>query len=400
MLHTADWHLGHQLYGYDRREEFIHFFECLREIVSRRKPDLLVVSGDIFDVPSPSAAVQRLFTDSLLGLSEVSPQTVIVVIAGNHDSPSRLETATNLWLSKGIHVLGLYDTLPAEGEGADAAPRIALGRHIIDIPGKGVLAAAPFIIRHFAGGKGSGSDETIYEALLEETRGIAVERPAVLAAHVGVIGNDSRGHDRDTIGNLETVPLDIFGRGWSYVALGHIHRRQSLTPGVRYSGSPIAVSFDEDYPHGVDYVEIADDGRVSVEHEDIAPCRPLVTFPGTPAIWSEALEALEDAELPGNCYLRLNLLYTPGTPVDVRERAIALLSGRGVRFCTIRYQESGESEREKREVIRDIDEFAGLDPVDVALRYLGGKGFDDLRIGEFREMLEGISSTLQDNGKQ
>lgn len=369
----------------------MHFFECLRAIVSRRRPDLLVVSGDVFDVPSPSAAVQRLFTDSLLALSEASPRTVIVVIAGNHDSPSRLETATNLWLSRGIHVLGLYDQL-LRGEGEDSTPRLSLGRHIMDIPGKGVVAAAPFIIRHFAGGRNSGSESLIYESLLAEARRIAGDRPTVLAAHVGVIGNDSRGHGRDTIGNLETVPLDIFGEGWSYVALGHIHRRQSLSPSVRYSGSPMAVSFDEDYPHGVDYVEISDDGTVSVEHEDITPLHPLVTFPEKPATWSEALEALENASLPPKSYLRLNLLYTPGTPVDLRERAIALLAGRDVRFCTIRYQTVGEPEREKHEVIRDIDEFAGLDPVDVALRYLGGKGFDDVRVGEFREMLMKLRS--------
>ncbi|MDE6144290.1 MAG: metallophosphoesterase, partial [Muribaculaceae bacterium] len=68
LIHTSDWHLGHQLYGYDRTEEFLHFFRRLDEIIKKESPDALLVSGDIFDVSAPSAGVSKMFKDRLLML--------------------------------------------------------------------------------------------------------------------------------------------------------------------------------------------------------------------------------------------------------------------------------------------------------------------------------------------
>ena len=66
LIHTSDWHLGNMLYSHDRADEFLYLFDCLDEIVKDESPDAFLVSGDIFDVSSPSAAVSRMFKDRLL----------------------------------------------------------------------------------------------------------------------------------------------------------------------------------------------------------------------------------------------------------------------------------------------------------------------------------------------
>ena len=89
ILHTSDWHLGQVFYGYDRREEQQAFLEALAEVVGRERPDVMIVSGDVFHNSTPSAQAKRMYVEGMMRIHEACPTMTVVVIAGNHDSPSR-----------------------------------------------------------------------------------------------------------------------------------------------------------------------------------------------------------------------------------------------------------------------------------------------------------------------
>ena len=91
ILHTADWHLGQTFYEYDRREEHLHFLEWLKQQIRQHEIDVLLIAGDVFDSPNPSAESQRMYYRFLREVTSENPSVQIIIIAGNHDSAARLE---------------------------------------------------------------------------------------------------------------------------------------------------------------------------------------------------------------------------------------------------------------------------------------------------------------------
>ena len=124
VLHTSDWHLGHTLYDYDRSVEQKHFLHQLCEIVKQEKPDVMVVSGDVYHTSTPSAAAQKMYTDGLLHIHKAHPSMSIVVTAGNHDSSSKLEVNTNLWDVVNVKVVGTFEKVDEQ---------FNLDKHIIEV---------------------------------------------------------------------------------------------------------------------------------------------------------------------------------------------------------------------------------------------------------------------------
>ena len=104
IIHTADWHLGQTFFGYDRRMEHLDFLNWLRREVGICQADVLLVSGDVFDSPNPSAESQKLYYRFLHDITRENPQLQLVIIAGNHDSAARLEAPSPLLESMNIVV--------------------------------------------------------------------------------------------------------------------------------------------------------------------------------------------------------------------------------------------------------------------------------------------------------
>lgn len=107
ILHTADWHLGQTFFTYDRREEHEAFLEWLREQIKQVEADVLLIAGDVFDTPNPSAASQQLFYRFLRRITEENRALQVVVIAGNHDSAARLEAPNPLLEDMRITIRGI-----------------------------------------------------------------------------------------------------------------------------------------------------------------------------------------------------------------------------------------------------------------------------------------------------
>ena len=339
IIHTSDWHLGHRLYNWDGAEEEAHFFGQLADAVEEERPDALVVCGDVFDTAAPGNDVAKRFTDALLAVTSRCPAMTTVVIAGNHDSYSRLVVDRALWLRSRVHVFGV----PAE----DADGRAVFEGNVVEIPGKGVVAAVPFCHpRNFPTVEGAAGDDrqkSYFEGLAlyvaERSRGL----PAVLAAHLAAKGElDLRGHDRSfVIGGEECVDVAELGAAYGYVALGHIHCPQWVRGGARvarYCGTPRAIHFDETGPHGVDVVTVEPGRPPEARTRVFAPLRALATVGGRDgAPFEDALARLGEAPLAEGTYVRLNARLGAGElpGPDWTERARAACAAKGLRFCVV-----------------------------------------------------------------
>lgn len=356
IIHTSDWHLGERLYNYDRSDEEARFFRQLADLVGKERPDVLVVSGDVFHTGAPGNDVAKCFTDSLAEVAERCPEMETVVIAGNHDSYSRLVVDATLWKRCRVHVFGM----PAE----DAEGNAVLDANIVGLAGKGFVAAVPFChARNFPKVPDRFGDDRrkAYFAALSariEELNAGKGLPCVLAAHLAV-GKDTdfTGQDRfGVIGGEECVDPELLGKGYDYIALGHIHCPQWVKGGkkvARYCGSPRAIHFDETYPHGVDVAEVVAGREPATRTVEFEPLHALVTLGGDEGMPFDAVLGLVgESTLPPDTYMRLNVRLGVGEMPgpDWTERARKACFAKRLRFC-VNNPIRTESQ-EKREDVR------------------------------------------------
>ncbi|MEZ5388114.1 MAG: exonuclease SbcCD subunit D C-terminal domain-containing protein [Prosthecobacter sp.] len=239
ILHTADWHLGARLVERDRLPEHAAFLDWLIDTLRGEKIDALLVSGDVFDAANPPQDAVALYFDFLKRFADL--KTVKTVITGgNHDSASHLNAPRDLLRRFDVHVFG------------------HAGENIVDL-GDAVVAAVPFLRERDLRQASAGETTTVvheqvraairahYAAQLVACRDLAKQRPVIAMGHLTVLGATTSDSERDIhIGNLGAVGADIF-TGFDYTALGHLHRPQKVAGNetIRYSGSPIALSFSE-----------------------------------------------------------------------------------------------------------------------------------------------------------
>lgn len=383
IIHTADWHVGHELYGYDREEEFDYFFSQLSELLRAERPDALLVSGDVYDSYMPSTTAVRQLNNALLRLHDSSPGTEIILTSGNHDSGPRLEAAAPPWLPHGVHLIGSLGPDPL--------------RNRIEIEGKGVVMAIPFCypanFPHADGDPLDGRRERFFQRIIEQLSRESL--PTVLMAHLYVSGaalNGSR-QPRDIVGGSDAMALDDITDGYDYLALGHIHRRQRLSARAYYSGSPLPISFDEPAEHGVLLVELEKGEEPRVDFRQMKTLRPLLTLPKEAAPFEEAIRELREMDAESNAYLRLHVQVEPDKPLpfDYLEQATKALEEKRGRYCTIKV-ESPQTDRLETKESRAItpEELVAMDPVTIVGKYLQDRGLAE----EEREELLGLFRSI------
>lgn len=374
ILHTSDWHLGHSLYNHDRTEEQASMLEQMANLVHKEKPDAFLLSGDMFHTDQPSAAVQRMLADALVAIHNAHPAMTIVCTAGNHDSASRHEVFRLPWLSLNVHSIGQLSKDNPE-------------RHIISIPGKGFVVAVPYCYER-------NIPEGFFQQLLDRVQEQnTLHLPVIMMAHTTMENSDLKGHDFKrsfTTGGIETMSISQTGRGYDYLALGHIHHAQWVKGGnhrVRYSGSPLPVSFDEDYEHSVSIVSIDAQGddpdlhTISIENP-----HPLANLPSTGfAQWEEAKERLKNFPSDIPAYIRLNIKHQDFLPPTALDEAVKLTEGKRCRFCLINL-EKVEREEADGETLT-IQQFQEESPLEIARMFAEqeGKSFDEDLIELFNQ---------------
>lgn len=109
ILHTADWHIGQLFHEYDRTPEHQQFLNWLVQVIQDEKVDVLLISGDVFDISNPAAASIKMFYTFLNGATKANPDLQVIITAGNHDSASRLEAPKPLLESSNVHIIGLVE---------------------------------------------------------------------------------------------------------------------------------------------------------------------------------------------------------------------------------------------------------------------------------------------------
>lgn len=381
IIHTADWHVGHELYGYDREEEFDYFFSQLSELLRAERPDALLVSGDVYDSYMPSTTAVRQLNNALLRLHDSSPETEIILTSGNHDSGPRLEAAAPPWLPHGVHLIGTIDP--------------TLERNRIEIEGKGVVMAIPFCypanFPHPEGDPVEDRQKCFFQSVSEQLSRESL--PTVLMAHLYVSGaalNGSR-QPRDIVGGSDAMALDDITDGYDYLALGHIHRRQRLSDRAYYSGSPLPISFDEPAEHGVLLVELEKGEEPRVDFRQMKTLRPLITLAKEAAPFEEAIRELHEMDPESNAYVRLHVLGDGSLPFDHLEQASKALEGKRGRYCTIKI-ESPQTDRLETRASRAItpEELVAMDPVTIVGKYLQDRGLAE----EEREELLGLFRSM------
>lgn len=390
ILHTSDWHLGQQLFEYDRSEEQQDFLRQLCHWVAAEQPDALIVSGDVFHYCTPSAAAQRLYTDALVEFHETCPSMQIIITAGNHDSSSKLEINRNLWKYAGVTVVGSIRR--------DEAGQVDLERHIVEVKNgcgelKGYVIALPHVYpqnfpaldeevpreerqHHFI--------QTLLNRVEERNQG---NLPVVLMAHLALTGSDITGQD-DGRGGMEYTDIRLMGEGYDYLALGHIHFPQTLPGGrARYCGSPLPVSFDESYGHSVSLVELAAHGAMpEVRTLPVRNVWPLKVLPSRAVSLEEALEVLQAIPDEEKMYVQLHVRIQDVPPAYCMERAYELTRGKQCRFCRYKWErEVVETQKEITEL--DVDRLQTFSPSQVAAIYYQDKFQRDIA-PEMLDMLE------------
>jgi exonuclease SbcD len=284
ICHTADWHLGRTLHGASFELAHRRFLVWLCRQIAEHRVDVLVVAGDVFDRSVPPASAEALFYGFLALLAEQAPGIQVVVVAGNHDGPARLSAPAPLlarlgagWLGVGRLGVHLVGGVPLDTSGAVDVDAMIVPLRTRQGVASGHLIAVPFL-RPSDLSRIDGDDRcvvsrtrTLHERAVAAVRSRwGAEEGQLLAAvgHGHVRGGRLSPHsERPLLGGEEAaVPVDVFPRTISYVALGHLHLAQALDGGrVRYAGAPLPLAFSErSHPHQVVIVRV-DHGAPSVE---------------------------------------------------------------------------------------------------------------------------------------
>lgn len=292
LLHTADWHLGAALQGWSREAEHRAALAQLVAMAKARDVDAVIVAGDIFDSLNPSAEAQRLLYDTLRDLRAACPRAVIALLAGNHDPAGRLEAPRALFEMAGVHCVGAV----ARQDGALDVDRHllpirdasgAVGAYLLALPYPRA-ADLPIAGADVAGSPVVWSVRELYREAVAAARARIGDAPLALTGHLHVAGGlESEGAERRIlVGGEHAAPPDIFPADAAYVALGHLHRPQSVGRDViRYSGALIPMSKTEiAYRHGATIVEIDATGKATAAHLPFERSVPHLRLPAAGAL--------------------------------------------------------------------------------------------------------------------
>ena len=270
ILHTSDWHIGRSFHGHSTLDALRGVLETLVAQVREHAVDVVLVAGDVFDSATPAAGAYTLLSDVLRGLADAG--AIVVVTSGNHDSAARLGFQSSL-LRAGVHVI----TDPT----AVGTPVIVEDEHG-PVSIYGIPYLEPVLLRAQWPGVRSHADVLAHAMGLVRADHAERGGRAVAMAHCFAAGVEPTPQlERDIQqGGLDIVPLSVFD-GVDYMALGHIHGQQQLSPRVRYSGAPLHYSFGERFkPRGSWLIDLDADGLQDARWLELPVPRTLTTLTG------------------------------------------------------------------------------------------------------------------------
>ena len=270
FVHLSDLHLGKRVNEFPMLEDQKYILRRILQILEQERPEAVMIAGDIYDKPIPSAEAVTLFDDFLVRLAHLSLQ--VFVISGNHDSAERIAFGGRLMDASGIHMAPVY--------GGEAEPFVMKDRY-----GEVRIHMLPFIkpadVRHAFPGEDAGSyTEALRTAVSHMKVDVSVRN--ILIAHQFVTGAARSESEDVSVGGMDNVDASVFDM-FDYTALGHIHGPQHIgRETVRYCGTPLKYSFSEkDQRKSVTVVTLEEKGKTEVRTVPLEPMHDMREIRGT-----------------------------------------------------------------------------------------------------------------------
>lgn len=368
ILHTSDWHVGRRIRGRDRSEEHRAVLAELAGLAGEHQVDLTVIAGDLFDTASPAPVSEEIVWRALLDLADTSP---VVVVAGNHDSPGRLDAVAPILRRANVTMVGSPRS-PSDGglvQFDDIGVKVGLlpwvsARAIVKV--EDIMGSDP---DQHAG----QFEERLRRVIGTLTSDMTTDTVNLLVSHLTVHGGLAGGGERSAHIFGYGIPASLFPGHLSYVALGHYHRQQKMphSSPVWYSGSPLQLDFGEVNDQKGSLLVKAEPGKpASVSELPLTSGRPLRQLGGT---LTQVLAAAEDVE---DAYVRVVLREAAraGLADEVRD---AIPNAVEVVLESPGRSEKGAESRQ------------GLDPIAAFGSYLADRNASDERVEAlFAELLD------------
>ncbi|KFE51834.1 exonuclease SbcCD subunit D C-terminal domain-containing protein [Pseudomonas syringae] len=405
LFHTSDWHLGQNLHGQERDFEHASFLTWLLARLAERQPDVLLIAGDIFDTVNPPVKAQERLYDFIVNAHEQQPKLTIVMIAGNHDSGSRIELPAPLMRRLRTHALGRVLWLD---DGTLDVERLLLP--LPDAEGEigAWCLALPFLRPAEVTGATLGDNYLrgigrVHELLIEAANLKRQPGQALIAiSHAHMAGGSvSEDSERSLIiGNAEALPASLFGPSITYVALGHLHKPQRVNgeERIRYSGSPIPLSFSEiGYAHQI--LEITCEGDQLRSVETLLIPRAVNLQRIGPAPLAELLLQLKDlpdidllADTERQPWLEVRVRLDEPQP-DLRNQIEGALQGKAVRLVRIAAEYAGNGRGDGSDDGEGLIELDQLNPLELFSRAWQenyGSEVDEQTLTDFATLLQEV----------
>ncbi|WP_210639122.1 exonuclease SbcCD subunit D C-terminal domain-containing protein [Pseudomonas sp. Tri1] len=405
LFHTSDWHLGQNLHGQERDFEHACFLEWLLRQLSSEKPDVLLIAGDIFDTVNPPVKAQERLYDFIVSAHEQNANLTIVMIAGNHDSGSRIELPAPLMRRLRTHALGRVLWLD---DGQLDVERLLLP--LPDAKGKvkAWCLALPFLRPAEVTGAQLGDDYLrgigqVHEWLIAAANSKRKKGQALIAiSHAHMAGGSvSEDSERSLIiGNAEALPASLFGPSISYVALGHLHKPQKVNgeERIRYSGSPIPLSFSEiGYQHQI--LDITLDGEALIKVEPRLIPRAVNLQRLGPAPLADILIQLKDlpdidllADVQRQPWLEVRVRLDEPQP-DLRHQVETALQGKAVRLVRIAAEyagNGGNTSADDGPALIELDQLSPQELFSRAWQDTYGNEVDEQTLKDFAVLLQDV----------
>jgi exonuclease SbcD len=272
FLHISDLHIGKRVNEFSMTEDQKYILNQILQIAQREQVDAVLIAGDIYDKPMPSAEAVQMFDWFLTGLADLGKK--VLAVSGNHDSPERIAFGGELMRGRGVYVSPVY-----RGETLEVALQDSYGEIRVHL----LPFVKPATVRHALEERpedegGIRLPESYQEAAEIAIRRMKIDEKArnILVAHQFVTGAGRCDSEEVAVGGMDNVDARVFN-AFDYVALGHIHSPQSVgRETVRYCGTPLKYSFSEaEQEKSVTIVELREKGQLTVSTVPLIPLHDM-----------------------------------------------------------------------------------------------------------------------------
>ena len=404
IIHTSDWHLGQFFYARSRAAEHQAFFKWLKAVVIEQEVDAIIVAGDIFDTATPASYARELLNQFIVSLQETGCQ--LYLLAGNHDSVATLSESKELVACLNTHII----TGPTEQGDSPIFP-------LKDRQGNvaAILCAIPYlrprdIQLSQAGLSGREKQQDLlqaitryYQDIFQQARDVQQQHqddrlPIIATGHLTALGVTKSDSVRDIyIGSLEAFPASAFPPA-DYIALGHIHRPQNVSGDkpIRYSGSPIPLSFDElGSGKSITLITLTTGAPLQWQTIDIPCFQPMKSLKGSLSELAHQLAALELPTSGQKIWLDIEIHHEEYLS-DLQQRVEKMTEGLAVEILLLRRKRIQSPLALTANVKETLSE---LTPEEVFRRRLAPESLDDDQYHTLLQLFREVSAQL-DEGQE